>query len=86
MPNLFDSDHGGLLAVAGIASTYEQCESLWRTYKIPLYRYGDSIDFFGGYSNVNSQVGGLSNFQGGGRLLNAHYNFALEEWATSTRV
>jgi len=51
------------------------------SYKVPLYNYGDSIDFFAGYSNVNSLVGGLSNFQGGGILLNAHYNQSLERIA-----
>jgi hemolysin activation/secretion protein len=47
-------------------------------YKIPLYNRGDSVEFFGGYSNVNSMVGGLTNFQGGGVLLNARYNHSLE--------
>jgi hemolysin activation/secretion protein len=48
-------------------------------YKIPLYSLGDSIEFFGGYSNVNSLVGGLTNFQGGGRLLSARYNYTLDK-------
>jgi hemolysin activation/secretion protein len=47
-------------------------------YKIPLYASGDSVEFFGGYSSVNSMVGGLTNFQGGGVLLNARYNHSLE--------
>ncbi len=47
-------------------------------YKIPLYASGNSVEFFGGYSNVNSMVGGLTNFQGGGVLLNARYNQSLE--------
>ena len=76
--NLFDSDHVGSLQLQVSPQHMSSVRVFGGTYKIPLYRYGDSIDFFGGYSNVNSQVGGLSNFQGGGRLLNAHYNFALE--------
>jgi hemolysin activation/secretion protein len=47
-------------------------------YKIPLYSRGDSVEFFAGHSTVNSTVGGLSNFQGGGELLNVRYNQMLE--------
>ena len=76
--NAFNADH-----VAGIQALTspeypDRVKVLGGNYKVPLYRYSSSMDFFAGYSNVNAVVGGLSNFQGGGRLLSAHYNMLLE--------
>ena len=76
--NAFNADH-----VAGIqylvSPQYpDRVKVLGGSYKIPFYRSGSSLEFFAGYSNVNAVVGGLSNFQGGGKLLSMHYNHMLE--------
>lgn len=77
--NLFDKDHVGNLQVQVSPEHLDRVKVLGAGYKIPLYGRGDSLDFSGGYSNVNSLVGGLSNFQGGGVILGAHYNHPLEK-------
>jgi hemolysin activation/secretion protein len=44
-------------------------------YRIPLYRQGDSLEFSGGYSNVNSGVvANLFTISGSGTILGARYN------------
>lgn len=51
------------------------------SYRIPLYRLGDSLEFSGGYSNVNSgTVSGLFgafNVAGAGTVFGARYNHNL---------
>lgn len=43
-------------------------------YRVPLYRFGDSVDFSAGYSNVNSGVvAGLFNITGRGIILGGRY-------------
>jgi len=76
--NLLDKDHVGSLQYQISPERPDRVTVLGGSYKIPLYQAGDSLEFFGGYSNVNSVVGGISNFQGGGQLLNARYNHPLE--------
>jgi hemolysin activation/secretion protein len=49
------------------------------SYKIPFYASGNSAEFSIAHSNVNSLVGGLSNFQGGGDILSSRYNQPLEK-------
>jgi hemolysin activation/secretion protein len=76
--NAFKADH-----VAGIqylvSPQYpDRVKVLGGNYKIPFYKSGSSLEFFAGYSNVNAVVGGLSNFQGGGKLFNIRYNYLLE--------
>ena len=76
--NAFKADH-----VAGVqymlSPLYpDRVQVLGGTYKIPFYKSGSSLEFFAGYSNVNAVVGGLSNFQGGGRLLSMRYDYLLE--------
>jgi len=80
--NLLDQDHvvGGQFQMS--PERPDRVTVLGGTYKIPLYGWGDSLEFFGGYSNVNSVVGGLGNFQGGGVLFNARYNHPLEKIGT----
>ncbi len=48
-------------------------------YKIPFYSTGDSAEISAAYSNVNSLVGGLSNFQGGGEIFSYRYNHPLDK-------
>ncbi len=80
--NAFDADHVASIQYMTSPQYPDRVKVLGGDYKIPLYQSGSSVEFFGGYSNVNSVVGGLSNFQGGGRLLSAHYNYLLERMGT----
>lgn len=77
--NLFDADHVASLQFQMSPEHTDRVTVLGGGYKIPLYQSGDSVEFFGGYSNVNSVVGGLSNFQGGGLIFNVRYNHPLEK-------
>lgn len=76
--NLFDNDHVASLQYLMSPERPNRLTVLGGSYKIPLYQSGDSLEFFGGYSNVNSVVGGISNFQGGGLIFSARYNHPLE--------
>lgn len=76
--NVFGKDHVANLQYQMSPERPNRVTVLGGSYKIPLYQSGDSVELFGGYSSVNSVVGGLSNFQGGGLLLNARYNHPLE--------
>ncbi len=76
--NLFDMDHVASVQYLMSPERPSRLTVLGGSYKIPLYQSGDSVEFFGGYSNVNSVVGGTANFQGGGLLFSARYNHPLE--------
>ena len=76
--NLFDEDHVASIQYVTSPQHPDRMKVVGASYKVPLYEFGNSLEFFGGYSNVNALVGGLSNFQGGGLLLSMHYNFLLE--------
>lgn len=76
--NAFDLDHVASIQYMTSPQYPDRVKVLGGGYKIPFYRSSSSLEFFGGYSNVNAVVGGLSNFQGGGRLLSTRYNLMLE--------
>ena len=76
--NLFDADHVANLQFLMSPEKPGRVQVVGGSYKIPLYEYGDSVEFFAGYSNVNSVVGGLANFKGGGLLFSGRYNHTLE--------
>ena len=76
--NVFNADHVAGVQYLTSPQYPDRVKVLGGSYKIPLYRSGNSLEFFGGYSNVNSVVGGLSNFQGGGSLFSTRYNHPLE--------
>jgi hemolysin activation/secretion protein len=51
------------------------------SYRIPLYSLGDSVDFFGGYSDVDSgKVADVFNVSGKGTVLGAHYSQNLRKY------
>lgn len=80
--NLFDDDEVMQLQVQTSPQHTDRVKVFGGSYKLPLYQYGHSVDFFAGYSNVNSVVGGLSNFQGGGTMFGTRYNVPLDRIGT----
>ncbi|MGA9665908.1 MAG: ShlB/FhaC/HecB family hemolysin secretion/activation protein [Gallionella sp.] len=76
--NLFDKDNVAGLQYMTSPQYLDRVKVVGATYKVPFYQSGSSLEFFGGYSNVNSVVGGFSNFQGGGRLFTTRYNIMLD--------
>lgn len=80
--NLFDRDHVGQVQTQVSPQYMDRVKVIGGSYKVPLYDYGHSVEVFGGYSNINSVVGGLSNFQGGGVILSSRYNIPLARIGT----
>lgn len=76
--NLFDLDHVVQLQAQTSPQYTDRVKVLGGSYKLPLYGYGHSVEFFGAYSNINSVVGGLDNFKGGGLMFSARYNIPLD--------
>ncbi|MDH4215398.1 MAG: hypothetical protein OEV23_00650, partial [Gallionella sp.] len=76
--NVFDADHVASIQYLMSPQHPNSTRVLGGSYKIPLYEDNSSLEFFGGYSNVNALVGGINNFQGGGLLTSVRYNLALE--------
>lgn len=77
--NVFDADHVASLQYQTSPSHANRVTVLSGSYKIPLYQLGDSVEFTGGYSNVNAILGGLDAVKGGGSTFGAHYNHPLEK-------
>lgn len=77
--NVFDADHVASLQYQTSPSHTNRVTVLSGSYKIPLYQLGDSVEFTGGYSNVNAILGGLDAVKGGGSTFGAHYNHPLEK-------
>lgn len=81
--NLLDKDHVGSMQLLISPEHPNRMMALAGNYKIPIYKSGDSMDLFAGYSSVNSVVGGgLGNLQGGGLLFGVRYNHPLAHTAT----
>jgi hemolysin activation/secretion protein len=76
--NLFNRDHVGQMQVQMSPQYVDRVKVIGGSYKAPLYQFGHSVEVFGGYSNINSVVGGLDNFKGGGLMLSTRYNIPLE--------
>lgn len=77
--NLFDKDQVASVQTQVSPSHMDRVKVFSGSYKVPFYSTGDSADFSAAYSNVNSLVGGLNNFQGGGEIFGAHYNQTLDK-------
>lgn len=78
--NLFDKDHVASFQTQISPEHTDRVRVFSGNYKIPLYSRGDSMEFSAAYSNVNSLVGGLNNFQGGGEIFSYHYNHPLDRF------
>lgn len=79
--NLFDADH---VATAAFTTSLERPDrtSIYSlSYRLPLYRWGDSLDFILGYSDVNAgsthTVAGPLQFSGTGQVFGLRYNHIL---------
>ncbi len=79
--NLFDRDHV-LTAQAITSPTNAHNVGVFGIgYRIPLYSYGDSVDFIIGYSDVDSGVvQDLFNVTGKGSVYAVRYNAGLAKW------
>jgi hemolysin activation/secretion protein len=82
--NLFNRDH--LLALQYITSPdhFEKVQIVSGSYRLPLYGWGDTLDFFGAYSDVNSgttQVSGTDiRISGKGVVSGIRYNMNLRRY------
>lgn len=76
--NAFNADHMAGIQYMMSPQYTDRVKVLGASYQIPFYRLGSNLEFAAGYSNVNSVVGGLTNFQGGGRLFSTRYNLMLD--------
>jgi len=82
--NLFNRDH--LLALQYITSPdhFEKVQIVSGSYRLPLYGWGGTLDFFGAYSDVNSgttQVSGTDiRISGKGVVSGIRYNMNLRRY------
>lgn len=79
--NLWDLDHVASLAYSTSPDHADKVTIVSGSYRIPLYGLGDTIDFFGGYSDVDngtSQISGTDlSVSGKGIVSGARYNLTL---------
>lgn len=79
--NLFDRDHVLTAQFITSPTKFQDVNVVGVGYKIPVYATGDSLEFVGGYSNVDSgTVQDLFLVSGQGLILGARYNQALPRW------
>lgn len=79
--NVFDQDHVLTAQFITSPSKFKEVSVYGAGYKIPLYAYGDSIEFVAGYSRVDSgTVQNLFLVSGQGAIYGARYNQALPKW------
>jgi len=52
--NLFNLDHVGTVQFTTSPDKMDKVASYSASYRIPIYRFGDSLDIFGGYSDIDS--------------------------------
>jgi hemolysin activation/secretion protein len=90
--NLFDRDHIASAQIITSPGHQNDVKIIGLGYKIPMYRYGDSIDIAYGYSNVDSGsvsvAGGVLGISGSGHIASTKYNFylpKLQSWEQKTR-
>lgn len=63
--NAFNADHVAGIQYLTSPQYLDRVKVLGGSYKIPFYQNSSSLEFFGGYSNVNSVVGGSPIFRAG---------------------
>lgn len=76
--NLFNRDHAATLGYTTSPDHVREVTQLSASYRLPLYRLGDSLDFIAAYSDVNAgttnTVAGPMAFSGKGHIYGARYN------------
>ena len=79
--NLFDRDHIAVLQYITSPDHIDKVNTISGSYRIPIYRLGDTVDFFAAYSNVDSgttQVSGTDlAIKGKGIITGFRYNLGL---------
>lgn len=76
--NVFDRDHVFTARYITAPEKLSDVSIYGLSYRIPLYSLGDSVEFFGGYSDVNSGVvADVFNVSGKGTVFGARYNQRL---------
>ena len=79
--NLFNRDHVGTIQYITSPENPSKVQIYGAGYRIPLYAYNGSLEFFAGYSDVNSgTLAGLFNVSGSGTVLGARYNYYLPKY------
>lgn len=76
--NLFNRDHAATLSYSTSPGHVRDVTQISASYRLPLYRWGDSLDFIASYSDVNAgsttTVAGPMTFSGKGHTYGARYN------------
>lgn len=82
--NLFNRDHALTLSYLTSPDHIHQVTQLSSSLRLPLYRYGDSVDLSAAYSNTDAgttTIGGaggpILSFSGKGTILSTRYNHYL---------
>ncbi len=80
--NLFNRDHVGTLNYVTSPGKWDQVSLYSGSYRLPLYSWGDSLDFIMAYSDVSAgtaqTVAGPLTFSGKGAVYGLRYNQLLE--------
>nr|MBW4056457.1 ShlB/FhaC/HecB family hemolysin secretion/activation protein [Pseudomonadota bacterium] len=79
--NLFNLDHVIALQYITSPDHFEKVQTFSGSYRLPMYKWGDTLDLFGAYSDVNSgttQVSGTNiAISGKGIISGVRYNMTL---------
>jgi len=80
--NLFNRDHVGTLNYVTSPGKWNEVRLYSGSYRLPLYAWGDSMDFIAAYSDVSAgtvqTVAGPLTFSGNGTVYGLRYNQLLE--------
>lgn len=82
--NLFDRDHAMAAQFTTSPGHESDVKIFGLSYRIPVYRFGDTIDLAYGHSDVNSgtvvTTAGNYGISGSGDFASANYNLSLPPW------
>ncbi|MBV8467194.1 MAG: ShlB/FhaC/HecB family hemolysin secretion/activation protein [Burkholderiales bacterium] len=79
--NMFDRDQVLTAQATTSPTEADKVKIFGLGYKIPFYRWGDSLSVYGGYSNVTSgALGGLFDVSGKGDVGGVRYSETLPDW------
>lgn len=81
--NLFNLDHVATVQYSTSPDRTDKVNSYSASYRIPIYRLGDSVDIFGGYSDMDTTISGADfNLRSNGKGISTgiRYNFNLRRF------